>query len=136
MSKRKQPSLSTKLASALLALGQIPYDDAKQMTAAQLISLYNCDHGIFHVHDGPPDFWNLTPRLIQAHRVKTATIDVPAIAKGKRIRRKEEEHLAQMLGCSTIAIIDRKLHPPRKRKIPQRVNPWPKGRKFPTRRRT
>jgi hypothetical protein len=89
MASRKQPSLSTKLASALLALGDIPYDDAKAMTAAQIISLYQFDHGILH-ETGHPDrdrYWNLTPMLIQRHREKTLN-DLRIISKGRRLRAK------------------------------------------------
>lgn len=89
MTKRKHISLKTKYASALLALGDIPYDDAKQMTENQIISLYQIDHNILH-ETGSPDvdkYWNLTPTLIQAHRTKTKT-DIRAIAKGRRIRRR------------------------------------------------
>lgn len=87
---RKQPNLTTKLAAALLALEDIPYTDAKLMSAEQIISLYNFDHNIRHADGGTIDFWNLTPRLIAPHRKKTAKVDVPAIAKNKRIRKKAE----------------------------------------------
>src|SRR5262252_5076429 len=86
---RKSISLTTKLASALLALGDIPYVHAKQMTAAQVVSLYQFDHGILHETRDPDvdKFWNLTPRLIREHRTKTK-LDAKIIAKGRRIRDK------------------------------------------------
>ena len=77
MVARKHTSWKTKYASALLALGHIPYDDAKLMTEDQIISLYQLDH----------KYWNLTPMLIKEHREKTKR-DVKVIAKGKRLREK------------------------------------------------
>lgn len=87
--RRKHLPLKTKLASALLALGDIPYDHAKEMTADQLISLYHFDHGMLHESGHPQRdmYWNITPRLIKAHRVKTRQ-DAAIVAKGRRIRRK------------------------------------------------
>lgn len=72
---------------ALLALGDVPYDDAKKMTEDQIISLYHRDHNILH-ETGHPDrdkFWNLVPRLIREHRNKTKQ-DAKIIAKSRRIR--------------------------------------------------
>ena len=90
-------NLATKLASALLQLGDIPYDHAKQMTAAQINSLYQFDHYPVRRADGGTDApWNLVPRLIAAHRTKTATVDMPALAKGRRIRQRSAAHLERM----------------------------------------
>lgn len=97
MTKRKHISWKTKCASALLnAMREHPpfpfvdYDDAKQMTEDQFLSLFQWDHNILH-ETGSPDvdkYWNLTPMLIKAHREKTKT-DAAIIAKGRRIRQKE-----------------------------------------------
>lgn len=84
MGPRKHISDRTKLASTLLALGDIPYDDAKQMTSAQIISLYHFDHGELHAFTGNDQFWNLTPRLILPHRAKSK-IDTGIVAKARRI---------------------------------------------------
>jgi hypothetical protein len=88
VAKRKHISLKTKLAATLLRLpGGVPYNDAKQMTEDQIISLYHFDHNIFH-ESGHPDadrFWNLTPLPIKAHREKTKR-DRKIIDKGRRIR--------------------------------------------------
>lgn len=81
---RKHISLKTKLAAALLALGDIPYDDAKQMTADQIVSLYQFDHGILHAIDPIDEPWNLTPRLIAPHRAKSRR-DMSAVAKVRRL---------------------------------------------------
>lgn len=83
--KRDHISTETLLAAALLALGVVPYDDAKAMGETNLLSLFHFDHNIRHAEDGTDEFWNLTPMLIPAHRKKTAEIDVPSIAKTKRL---------------------------------------------------
>lgn len=100
---RKHISLKTKLAAALLQLreygsdGQwlpiIDHTHAKQMTANQIISLFHWDHyPVPHAEGGPDEPWNLHAELIGAHREKTRKVDVPRIAKNKRIRKKEREH--------------------------------------------
>jgi hypothetical protein len=93
--KRKAISDRTKLAAALLALQDVPYEHAKLMTADQIISLYQFDHGIHHAIDPIDEPWNLTPRLIAPHKIKTKA-DVASIAKTKRIERKQAEHLERM----------------------------------------
>lgn len=112
MTARAHISLKTKLASALLALGDVPYDHAKLMTPDQIISLYHFDHGILHGIKPVNDFWNLTPRLIGQHRAKSA-IDNGIVAKMKRITGET---------CTGPT-----------RAIPARVDPWPKGRKLHSR---
>lgn len=142
--KRAHISLKTKLASALLAikafeLGRwsplIPHEDAKRMTADQIISLFAFDHYPIRKADGGSDEpWNLEPRMIQAHREKTAKVDVPEMAKSKRIVRKQVAHHVRM-GTSTdsFADLDRAMgFLARKRKMPSR--PFQnKGRKFANR---
>lgn len=87
--KRKHISWKKKYASALLALGHIPYAHAREMTADQMISLYHVDHNILHEteNENVDQWWNLTPRLISEHRIKTKT-DAKVIAKSRRIRAK------------------------------------------------
>jgi len=93
----RQPNLSDKLAAALLTLGDIEYEHAKLMTAAQIISLYHFDHyPIRRESGGPTAPWNLVPRLIAAHRDKTARVDHPEIAKGRDVRASEAQHRAAM----------------------------------------
>lgn len=131
--KRAHISLKTKLASALLMLrapdgrDAIPYQDSKQMSADQIISLFHFDHWPIRKADGGTDHpSNLAPRLIAAHREKTAKIDVPEMAKSKRIRRKEAVHAAHM-STDSFADLDRAMgFMTRKRKIASRINPWPK----------
>jgi hypothetical protein len=96
--------LRVKCAVALLALKGddgsplIPWEHAKQMTAEQIISLWNFDHYPIREEAGGPSLpWNLVPRLIRAHRRKTAKIDLPEIAKIRRVVKAEEEFRARML---------------------------------------
>jgi hypothetical protein len=102
MRKRQPLSLKTKLAAALLQMVRpddsgslipiIPYEDAKKMTADQIISLFQFHHNILHAHDGPDEPWNLEPKPIMEHRRETATRDVPMAAKSKRIQAREAGH--------------------------------------------
>lgn len=86
MTSRTHIGLEKKLAAALLQLGHVPYEDAKLMTAAQINSLYHFDHyPIRHDDNGPSEPWNLVPRLIDAHRKKTAKVDRPQMAKADRV---------------------------------------------------
>lgn len=103
--KRKSVSLAKKLASALLALGHIPYEESKALTAKQIISRYQFDHWpILHSHGGPDEPWNLRPLLVAQHREKSKG-DASIAAKVKRL-----------LGETCTGP---------KRPIPQRANPWP-----------
>ena len=103
MSKRRSHiSLTTKLACALAELefwrGTIlPFTELQAMDAATYLRRFEWDHSTPHaVISGPAHFTNLTPLLRDAHRRKTATIDIPRIAKGKRIARKQAVHQARM----------------------------------------
>ena len=91
MTRRKHISWKTRCAAALLSTFQCRnmYDDAKQMTEDQFLSLFHWDHNILHSteHEDRDRFWNLTPMLILAHREKTKS-DVKVVAKGRRIRAK------------------------------------------------
>jgi hypothetical protein len=83
--KRAHISTEAKLAAALLALGLVPYEDAKAMGETNFLSLFHFDHNILHCHDGGDEFWNLTPLNIIDHRKKTTKVDVPRAAKAKRL---------------------------------------------------
>jgi hypothetical protein len=87
---------STKTAAALLALGHIPYEHAKAMSEKEFLALYEWHHGIPRAEDGPDAFWNLTPLLRWEHRERTAKLDVPRIAKNKRVSAKHARHLERM----------------------------------------
>lgn len=97
---RKPVSLKTKLASALLQMVRyddneaayvkiISYEESKRLSADQIIARFHFDHGIAHAHDGPDEPWNLTPLPVEDHRIKTAKIDVPRLAKAKRLAKRE-----------------------------------------------
>ena len=100
--KRKRISDRKKLAATLLHMRAgaadgyellIPYEDGKQMSADQIISLFHYDHyPIPHAEGGPDEPWNLTPRLIADHREKTRKVDLKQIAKNKRIQKRKHEH--------------------------------------------
>jgi hypothetical protein len=94
--QRRRVSTITKLAATLLALGHIPYEHAKQMTAHQIISLYHFDHGILHSFGPIDEPWNLRPRLIQGHREKTKK-DQSIVAKTKRIDAKWRTFLNEVM---------------------------------------
>jgi hypothetical protein len=131
---RKKPSLRTLLAAALCALrgkdGErlIPHEDAKLMTAHQVISCFQFNHyPIRHEAGGPAEHWNLDPELIPAHREITAKRDVPQIAKTKRSARKHAGHKAAMAAklFGADAMVDGIVPVRRARKIPSR--PFPKA---------
>lgn len=119
--KRPHISLEKKLAAALLTIVRpdengvmrpvIGYEESKTLTAKQIIARFHLDHWpIRHADGGVSEPWNLCWRPVAEHEDKTRTIDVPEIAKGKRIRGETRNGP--------------------KRKISARVNPWPGGRKF------
>jgi hypothetical protein len=93
--KRKHISTATKLATALLALGDIPYEDAKSMTTRQIITFYSFDHyPILHAHGGPDEPWNLRPMLRAEHREKSRS-DTSTVAKVKRLASQEASSRAR-----------------------------------------
>jgi|SRR5215831_18395452 len=101
-SKRKHLTRTTQLASTLLKLGLVPYDDAKRMHEEQIISLYEWHHVRPHAykdtnlsHLDIPDvdhFSNYEPLPIKEHREQTKS-DVKLIAKSKRLRARMEASL-------------------------------------------
>ncbi|KRQ99236.1 hypothetical protein [Bradyrhizobium valentinum] len=101
---RCAPSLRIKCAAALLALTDddgerlIPHEHAKLMSADQIISLFQFDHYPIRVEaGGPTEPWNLDPRLILEHRIKTAKKDMPEIAKIRHVTDAEAEFRARLL---------------------------------------
>lgn len=130
MAARAHISLKTKLASALLTLVRpddegnlvpfIPHEHAKKMSDDQIISLFHFDHHpVPHSQGGPDEAWNLTPLPLAEHRTKTSKVDVPQIAKTKRVARSHSEFCARALGIVKL--------PKEKR------SRFPKGRKMPSR---
>lgn len=106
--KRKPLSLTRKLAATLLQMVRyddhqaefvrvIPYSEAKTLTDAQIIARFHFDHNIAHADGGSDEAWNLTPMPVADHRRKTALVDVPRIAKGKRISKAHDEFRRRLL---------------------------------------
>lgn len=131
MSNRKAIPLKIQLAAALLQLvddkGErlIPHEHAKCLSAEMIISLFHRDHYPIRVADGGTDEpHNLTWRLRAEHKVKTATIDQPQLAKQRRIRARELDHKMELQAMTST---DRVSIKP-KRKFPSR--PFPKGRRL------
>lgn len=130
--KRKHISLKVKLASTLLKMLRaddvgvlrpvIPHDEAKTLTADQIISRFHFNHHpIPHACGGPDEPWNLDPEPVQRHREITAKIDIPRIAKGKRIVKSEAAHHAVMAAKVT------------GESAPTSKPRWAKGRKLQSR---
>ena len=141
MRERSYIPLKVQLAAALLQLPgddpdrpAVPYEAGKIMSPDQIIGLFELDHWpIPKAEDGPDEPWNLHWRLTAAHRAKTAKVDIPTIAKTKRLAKKEVARLAQMLNAEIDSTIEKaKLHAGwRSGKIPDHT-PKPK-RRIPSR---
>lgn len=118
--RRKDPTLKDKLAAALRVIAEIQFSHARQMSADQIISLFQFHHILYHAQDGSDEHWNLEPMLIQAHRERTAKIDVPQIGKTRRISKENEEFQRRLL-------TPRDERPPKRSRWGSR--PFPKRRK-------
>ena len=100
---RRDPNLSEKLACVLLLLKVgdewlIPEPIRSTGSAKDIIALIQFDHDpIPYANGGGTEPQNLTPRSVAQHREKTATVDLPRIAKGKRIARTQAEFRALLL---------------------------------------
>lgn len=98
MRKRGYISHETELAAALLMYRDqdgnpwVRHEDAKLMSAEQVISLFERHHNVLHAHDGPDEFWNIMWVPFLLHRQRTREIDVPLAAKVKRLREAHAAH--------------------------------------------
>jgi hypothetical protein len=118
VSKRKRPrppSKTEKLAAALLEIQRlkgdpIPRAHAKAMSAEQINRLFDADHAPVRVETALELGWtpseinhptNLDFKFRGAHRVKTATKDLPEIAKGRRVTAANEKFRAKVLAKQT-----------------------------------
>lgn len=117
--KRKDPTLKEQLAAMILTLqieedGKlvplVTRDEAKQMTTEQILSLVQADHDPVPIAIAVPLGWtpeqynhptNITMRAIIGHRIKTATKDVPAIAKSNRISAEHQDFRRRILAKVT-----------------------------------
>ena len=100
-------------------LASYPHEHAKKMGADQILSHVQWHHSEYHAQDGSDEHWNIEPMLIQAHRERTAKIDIPQIAKTKRLAKEHEEFRRRML-------LPRDERPPQRSRWPSR--PFPKRR--------
>lgn len=104
--KRAHIPLKVKLAAALLQMKRydgrnwtpvIGHEEAKTLTADQIVSRFHFNHHpIPHAHGGPDEAWNLDPEPVETHREITAKVDIPRIAKAKRIIKGEAAHQEAM----------------------------------------
>ena len=101
---RRNPNLSEKLAAALLAIRQsdgswlIPEPTRSTGGPDDILRIVEWDHFPIPVAiggDNRPQ--NLVPRRIADHRTKTTTIDIPAIAKSRRISVEQEAFRLRLL---------------------------------------
>ena len=72
----------------------------RDMTAKQICSLFQFHHVSYHAWIKEAHLRNhpsvLTPLYTPVHRERTAKIDIPTIAKSKRIRAKRAAHKAEL----------------------------------------
>jgi hypothetical protein len=105
---RKVISLRTKLAAALCQMLRpdgkggferiISHEEAKTIPVDAVLARFEWDHWPIRKELGGPDtHWNLQPRPLKAHREKTAKIDIPAIAKSKRLAKKQQRFRQKIL---------------------------------------
>lgn len=95
--KRKHISYKTKLAAALRELLRIPYGHAVLLSEDQILSLVQWHHIRYHADSQIDEHWNLEPLTIKVHREMTALVDIPQIAKTKRISAAHEEFRRKLL---------------------------------------
>lgn len=74
----------------------VPREHAKQMTSAQFKSLFEAHHENYVAEGGDDHFTMMTYLPRAEHRERTRKIDVPQIAKNKRIAARHQEFLARM----------------------------------------
>lgn len=111
VNRPRPPNKTEKLAAAYLEIQRlrgdpIPREHAKAMSAEQICLLFDCDHAPVRVETAMALGWTVTEtnhptnldfKLRPEHRVKTATKDIPEIAKGKRITAAQERFRANLL---------------------------------------
>jgi hypothetical protein len=151
--RRPRPPNGTELlAAALLRILElegipIPRERAKAMTAGEIVAKFEADHYPVRVETARELGWspeqvnhptNLELRLEAAHAEKTAKVDAPEIAKGRKVIAANAQHRRAMgqrtYGQVFEEIFDEFVKPlpssPRKRAWPKRKmqsRPFPKG---------
>lgn len=131
---RAHISLKTKLAATLCQMVRpnadgefepvIPHDEAKRLSESEILARFDFHHAVDpHALGGSDHHSNLVPMLRSDHRERTAKIDIPAIAKSKRLTREQERFRATVTAKSGQG----EAPAPRKSKWPSR--PFPKRAK-------
>lgn len=132
--KRRPPTLKEKLACMIMLYLQMPYEHAKTMSVADTLGLVDWDHdhipvAIAIANGETPGQYNhpsrLKPRFSEDHAVKTATVDIPQIAKADRLSDAHKAFQARILAAkvgtdSSVPVRSKK-------------SPWPQGRKMQSR---
>ena len=130
MLKRKQPTLHEKLAAALLQLApSIDREWAKTKTAKQICSMFDCHHVVYVATKPNNHPTNLHMMPTAEHKERTRKIDIPAIAKGKRIEKEAVMHRSQMALKANAAIMDALIETD----YPKFKHRWPKWSKMQSR---
>ncbi|MET4187645.1 hypothetical protein ABIB86_000406 [Bradyrhizobium sp. JR1.7] len=94
---RKHISLRTKLAAAICQLF-LTHDEAAALSEDQVLLLVHWDHyPIPHAEGGSDSHFNLVAALVPGHKEKTAKIDIPGIAKRKRITKAHKDFQRRLL---------------------------------------
>lgn len=101
MPKRRKPNADEKVACALLHIKRgnvwlIPEPLRSKGTAKEIASYVQWDHLFQHAMGGSMKPQNLQPLPRAEHKEKTAKIDIPMIAKGKRLAKAQIAHKAVM----------------------------------------
>jgi hypothetical protein len=107
----------------------ITYEQAKDMTEAEIEAFWHWDHIVPHAIGGSCEHYNLQPMIKQDHALKTAKKDIPQVAKTKRISAKEQAFRASLLrksGQGEVDLNDQSSHKPTRKQ-------WPGGRKMQSR---
>lgn len=132
--KRKKLTRDQREAACLLRIRKgdqwlIPEPLRSSGDAKAIIAFVQYDHGVPHAFTADDRPQNLEPMRKADHAAKTAKLDVPRIAKAKRIAKAEAEFRRRVLAKSdpdqTITESDTK-----KRKWPSRPLRNPKGVKY------
>lgn len=100
---RRRPNKDEKLAACLLMLKRgtgeplIPEPIRSQGSAAEICACVDWHHENYYATGGDTNPRMLTPLAPEDHDVRTRTIDIPRIAKTKRLVKSQEEFQGRLL---------------------------------------
>lgn len=120
MRQRSYIPYPERLAATLACLlPQEQRDDLRRRKVGRdvVIGLFDFHHVAFHAAGGSDEWFNLHPMPTHEHKERTAKIDIPAIAKAKRLTRDQQEFCRRILAKE----MGRNDRPKSK---------WPSGRKL------